>query len=56
MEITKEQFEAYNKAVEQQKIAVWATYAIAKLTGLSYEEVNEISKNYSTYNKKYGKQ
>jgi len=53
MEITREMFDSYNKAVEQQKIAVWATYAIAKLTGLDYEEVKEITSNYKKYEQQY---
>ena len=53
MEITREMFDSYNKAVEHEKIAVWATYAIAKLTGLDYEDIKEITTNYKKYEQQY---
>ena len=53
MEITKEQWQLYLKATETEKISSWATYAISQKTGLSYEEVKEITSNYKKYEQQY---
>ena len=54
-EITIDKWQAF-LAIEKQKIPFYAvrTYANMSNGNLTYEEAQEIIKNYSTYEKKYG--
>jgi hypothetical protein len=56
VEITKEQFELYKSTLEKEKVRgmkSYMTYALSKLSGLTYDEVSEITSNYEKLEKQF---
>jgi len=54
MEITRNQFESYEKVRQSGATNMLNLRLVSELTGLSKEECSEIIKNYWELNKRYG--